>query len=219
MTNLNPNPIMLTLDPKSDEETLPIKVLETQVTSSGDSVFVELDFKIDTLEPERVCVDHISNQKPQTDASAVAEHNKSLKNALVAMKERITSIHEFLSEVRSGRREARPALMRRIAALCNLLPAGSSNDFQAALLNEENDTSLITYIAELTKIAVAIKSTKTKVIKTFSDGSNRNSMLGGGFMPMDAFNDGGYEFGGMGGGGMGGGRRQPKNSRGQRSRN
>ena len=50
MTNLNPNPIMLTLDPKSDEETLPIKVLETQVTSSGDSVFVELDFKIDTLE-------------------------------------------------------------------------------------------------------------------------------------------------------------------------
>jgi len=210
---------MLTLDPKSeDEETLPIKVLETQVTSSGDSVFVELDFKIDTLEPERVCVDHISNQKPQTDASAVAEHNKSLKNALVAMKERITSIQQFLSEVRSGRREAKPALMRRIAALCNLLPAGSSNDFQAALLNEENDTSLITYIAELTKIAVAIKSTKTKVIKTFSDGSNRSSMLGG-HMPMDAFNEGGYEFGGMGGSGMGGGRRQQKNSRGQRSRN
>lgn len=115
MTDLNPNPIMLTLDPNStDDEALPVKILETQVTSSGDSVFIQLDYKIDTLEPERVCVDHISNQKPQTDTSAIAEHSKSLKSALVVMRERITAIQHFLTEVRSGRKQAKPALMRRI---------------------------------------------------------------------------------------------------------
>ena len=216
MTDLNPNPIMLTLDPQStDNETLPVNILETQVTGSGDSMFVQLDFKIDTLEPERVCIDHISNQKPQTDTSAIAEHSKSLKTALVVMRERIAAIQQFLADVRSGRKQAKPALMRRIASLCHLLPAGSSDSFKAALLNESNDSTLITYLAEITKIAVAVNGTKTKVMKTFTDGSSGRGTIGSSMGPIDAFSDGYDSFANMGGGR----RNQGSRSRGHRSRN
>ena len=209
MTDLNPNPIMLTLDPNSsDEETLPVKIMETQVTGSGDSVFVELEYKIDTSPIERACVDHISNQKVQTDTSAIAEHSTSLKSALVVMRERIAAIQLYLGEVRKGQRVADPALLRRIASLCHLLPAGSSGDFQAALLNEANDSSLITYLSEMTEIAVAVRNTKTKVMSTFSDSTNNKHIMGG---SMDAFGDG---YGGFGTGGDGG----RKKNRGARRR-
>mgnify|MGYP000855434198 FL=1 len=222
MTDLNPNPIMLTLDPHAeDEDSLPVKILETQVTGSGESVFVELDYKIDTLEPERVCVDHISNQKPQTDTSPIAEHSKSLTSALMVMRERIATIQQFLADVRGGRREADPVVMRRIHSLCHCLPAGSSVNFQAALLNEANDSSLITYLSELTNIACSVRSTKSKIMTTFSDNSQDNVMMrknhmmssmGGGF-PAGDYGEfaGGRDYGGGGGGGRNRGRARRRN--------
>merc|ERR1712166_1550835 len=135
------------------------------------------------------------------------------------MRERITAIQHFLTEVRSGRKQAKPALMRRIASLCHLLPAGSSDDFQAALLNESNDSTLIQYLAEMTSISVAVKSTTQKVLKTFSSDSSSgrsNIHMGSSMSPIDAFSEGGFgDFGGMGG--MG--RRQQGRNRGHRSRN
>jgi hypothetical protein len=195
MTDLNPNPIMLTLDPNpnSEEESLPVQILETQVTGNGESVFVQLDYSVETLEPERICVDHIANQKVQTDNSPLADHCESLKSALTVMRERITAIQLFLADVRSGRQVAKPALLRRIASLCHLLPAGGSSvDFQAALLNEANDSSLMTYLSELTNIACSIKNTKSQVISTFgSNDLNMRGKIGRDLIPMSAFSYGG----------------------------
>jgi COP9 signalosome complex subunit 6 len=217
MGDLNENPLFLTFDTaeaEEDEETLPIKVLESSVTGSGETVFVELPYTIDTLEPERICVDHIASQKRATVGAAITEHSKSLTAALQTLRERIETIKRFLVDVRAGRVQNPPAsLMRQVAGLCNRLPVGSSADFQAALLQEANDTALITYLSEVTKIAVAVQHAKLKNELTFEQdtvGDRRNllNVIGPGGMgsSVDAWEQGAGSRRGMYGRG-GGGRR------------
>jgi hypothetical protein len=94
-------------------------------------------------------------------------------------------------------------------------------NFQAALLNEANDSSLITYLSELTNIACSVRSTKSKIMTTFSDNSQDNVMMrknhmmssmGGGF-PAGDYGEfaGGRDYGGGGGGGRNRGRARRRN--------
>ena len=203
-----------------DAETLPLRVLETQVTGTGESVFIELTYSIETSEPERICVDYISSQKAPRHGSAVTEHTESLQAALETLRERIAVIHEFLKAVRAGRCAApRPALMRRIARLCNMLPVGSNASFQEALLREANDGLLVSYLAEITKVAVAVTNTEQKVrlgaseskvdrVSAFAVGRVGRNNRGGGLlqaddddmMDLDGFGDSrGYDNAGAGG--------------------
>ena len=187
-SGLNENPVMLTLDADSEIEggdALPLRMLETRVTGAGETVFVELAYSIDTLEPERICVDYISKQKREREGSAVTEHTESLKSALDTLKERISVIHGFLQDIRAGRRKGRPALLRRIAALCNSIPIGGDNSFKEAMLCEANDGLLLAYLAQITKVAVAVNEAEKKIRLGASESKARGVSSFGQFGSLD----------------------------------
>lgn len=186
MTELNENPVMLILDTavKDDADALPVRVLETRVSSEGKPYFVELPFDVRTPDAQRFVIDHITNTREAKEGSSVANKAESLKTAVGALQERIHAISGYLMAVQSGKVKGSAPLLRKISALCNMLPVGTSEELSASLLGQKNDAMLLTYLSQITKVALSVDNVTGKVNEL---SSSRNSAV-------DAVGSFGFEF-------------------------
>jgi COP9 signalosome complex subunit 6 len=144
---LNPNP-----DPNSRE--LPISILETELSVVNDNPvldFAKVSYKIDTTDAERIAVDHVANSSSTSPDSMLTSYLLNIYKAINMLNQRIATIMRFVEMQKSGALPLDLRILRRVKALCQLLPAVDSLEFQQEFLNEYNDTLLVTYLATITK--------------------------------------------------------------------
>jgi len=184
----NESPLYLLLDTvvSATMKDLPMKVFESEVHMINDEptkVFVKTPVKIETVEAERISVDHIAHitgTGQTTAASSLTVHLSSLHGAIKMLNQRVGIVHSLLDSIESGALPKDHELLRACASMCNRLP-GSAQDM-AHIDNipssetkkttlEYNESLLIAYLASMTKGANAIN----ELVEKFNVVSEKHS--------------------------------------------
>jgi len=84
---------------------------------------------------------------------------------------RIKLLLSYLEAVKNGKAPRDQSILRRVASLCNQLPAIDTQSFKQDFLNEYNDALLITYLASITKGT----NTTNELIDKFNSTYDRHS--------------------------------------------
>jgi len=167
-------PLFLYLNPSSTQvkpRELPLSIYEShvKVTPAGPQVnFQPLPFGIETSEVERIAVDRVASVT-RSGASPLASHLSTLQSAVSMLNSRIGVIKNYLEAVKNGSLKADHALLRAISALCQQLPAISTNEFKHDFLVDYNDALLITYLAAITKTSHGINEMMDKFNSTYDN--------------------------------------------------
>jgi len=156
----NESPLYLLIDPaigpaQAHQKDLPITIFETEMKAVNDkmiTVFTKAPFKIETVEAERIAVDHIAHvSSTGSGEGALISHLGGMQNAIQMLHLRIKIILEFVKATKEGKIPMDHALLRRIASMTQLLPTMNTPAFREDFLREYNDTLLVTYLASITK--------------------------------------------------------------------
>ncbi|TMW55113.1 hypothetical protein Poli38472_013875 [Pythium oligandrum] len=179
----NESPLFMLLDPTpqgpNTKKKLPISLYESELhvlNGAPTMIFVKTQYKIETSETEGISVDHISKIAPMADSSKSSLHPYlgNVRDAIKMLHRQSDVIVAFLQAVKRGEVQADHNLLRHISSLANQLPALSSQQFDAAFLQEYNDTLLVSYLATLTKGATNANT----VIERFALTQDRQSSRG-----------------------------------------
>jgi len=97
----------------------------------------------------------------------MTSHLNGLGNAIKMLRLRISILSKYLEQVKAGKIKKDHSILRKIASLCNLLPATDTATFKSELFIEYNDALLLTYLSSLTKSADQIQELVQKFSVTF----------------------------------------------------
>ena len=177
ITAVNENPLYLLLNPgelSGDGETLPVSMFETQMKEKeGDinAIFVNVDYKINAGESERVAVDHVAQVTPQgVNQSAKVPHLTSLRSAIDTLVSRVDTLRNFLIATQKQNIPMNHPLLRQAAQLCNQLPLFEDALLKRELLDESKDTLLVSHLASITQCSNALSETMDKYAAAYGDG-------------------------------------------------
>jgi hypothetical protein len=152
---------------------LPINLYELHDLNESTTVLLGLsDWQLETSPAERLSVERVMKERPSNNfgsdggsggAGTNASHNpyvleaKAMQHSLVSMKDRVRVLATYLEEVRDGKRELDPALLRKIQQLVSSLGPLSS---LAASTNqgEEEDVQLLAHLAIVARTVNTIQS-------------------------------------------------------------
>ena len=153
--------LYLTLDPMlalaGAARELPITIFESEVHVVSDvptMQFSVVPYKIDSIESERIAVDHIAHILPTGDSnsgSAFAQQLGTQYTAISMLSERIDVITRYLDAVAQGTITADHEILRHIKSLCARLPALDTPKFADESLKDSNNTLLVAYLGAITK--------------------------------------------------------------------
>ncbi|GBG34846.1 Eukaryotic translation initiation factor 3 subunit F [Hondaea fermentalgiana] len=170
MSAFNESPLLLLVDPNisPDSKELPIKVVEAvmQVIEEVPTmIFVDMEFQIDTVEPERITIDHIVKGGGARSAreSSLVPSLEDLVNAVQMIAKRMRILESYVRKTRSGELPKNHAILREIAAVSQHLPVLQMDAFDQSFRTELDDAQLVTYLAMLTKASAAISDVQSKV--------------------------------------------------------
>jgi COP9 signalosome complex subunit 6 len=130
LAHLNENPVFLLFDPrretKASAETtttttrssLPVTLYESCTGVNSGFVFRETAFVVETVEAERVSVDHVARASDEEKgaAGALAAHAHGLGSAVRMLETRLAAIVQYLKEVEGGHQPPDRAILRAAAA-------------------------------------------------------------------------------------------------------
>ncbi|KAF1869727.1 hypothetical protein Lal_00017303 [Lupinus albus] len=141
-------------------------------------IFVRSSYTIETVEAERISVDHVAHLKPSDGGSAatqLAAHLTGIHSAIKMLHSRIKVLHHYLLAMQKGAVPCENSLLRQVSSLLRRLPAIESGKFQDDFLMEYNDTLLISYLAMLTNCSSATND----LVDKFNTAYDRHSRRGG----------------------------------------
>ena len=130
LAHLNENPVFLLFDPrretKASAETtttttrssLPVTLYESCTGVNSGFAFRETAFVVETVEAERVSVDHVARASDEEKgaAGALAAHAHGLGSAVRMLETRLAAIVQYLKEVEGGHQPPDRAILRAAAA-------------------------------------------------------------------------------------------------------
>ena len=153
--------LYLTLDPvlalAGTMRELPITILESEVHVVNEVPTLQfgvVPYKIDSIESERIAIDHIAHILPTGDSSsgsAFTQHVSSQHTAMTMLAERIEVITKYLDAVGSGKIAGDHEILRQIKSLCSRLPALDTAKFADESMRDLNSTLLVAYLGAVTK--------------------------------------------------------------------
>mmetsp|Transcript_51518 Transcript_51518/g.137483 ORF Transcript_51518/g.137483 Transcript_51518/m.137483 type:complete len:305 (-) Transcript_51518:260-1174(-) len=163
----NENPFNLYLDAEAmmaetaeggqQSEEIPVKVFDS-VTHivDGDTLIAwsEVPYVIDTLEAERISVNHVATQGSVSvggHTSDFTQHTGGLKNAVVMLNNRVTQLLEYMRDVKAGNTPVNHEVLRQMKCICDELKVTQPEALQAQFSGEINDAMLVVLLATLTK--------------------------------------------------------------------
>eukprot|EP01102_Stenamoeba_stenopodia_P008075 TRINITY_DN2291_c0_g1_i1.p1 TRINITY_DN2291_c0_g1~~TRINITY_DN2291_c0_g1_i1.p1 ORF type:complete len:299 (-),score=49.64 TRINITY_DN2291_c0_g1_i1:125-1021(-) len=161
VSQFNENPLYLVLDPlaATHSKEIPITIYESElhiINNNPELVFAKAQYKIETLDAERIAVDHIAHTQGSAETSKIVPHLSGLHNAIKMLHVRIKIILNFLEATQKGQIPKDYGLLRQIASLTNQLPVLESAELKEEFFVEYNDAQLVTYMASITKGTNAI---------------------------------------------------------------
>jgi len=147
--------LMLDTNPGQEVREVPITIYESEVKIINEKpqvLFGHINYKIETGDAERLAVDHVARTGGPTDGSSqLTAHLFSMHNAIKMLKQRVSIIKEFLDATMTKKLKVDHSIIRRVASLCNMLPAIDSATFRQEFINEYNDALLVAYLATIMK--------------------------------------------------------------------
>ncbi|XP_078163173.1 COP9 signalosome subunit 6A [Carex rostrata] len=183
LMDINENPIYVLLNPAiiHSQKDLPISIYETElhvIDGNPQLIFVKSSYNIETVEAERISVDHVAHLKPSDGGSAatqLAAHLTGIHSAIKMLNSRVRILHQYLGAMQRGEVPLDNSLLRQVLSLLRRLPAIESEKFQDEFLMEFNDTLLMTYLAMFTNCT----GTMNDVVDKFNVAYDRHSRRGG----------------------------------------
>ncbi|KAJ0986980.1 hypothetical protein J5N97_005336 [Dioscorea zingiberensis] len=185
LMDINESPVYVLLNPSTNpaRKDLPVTIYESElhvIDGNPQLIFVRSNYTIETVEAERISVDHVAHLKPSDGGSAatqLAAHLTGIHSAIKMLHSRVKLLHQYLMLVESGRCEypLDHSLLRQVSSLLRRLPTMESEKFQDDFLMEFNDTLLITYLAMFTNCS----STMNELVDKFNTMYDRQSRRGG----------------------------------------
>lgn len=159
LMEINESPIYLLMDSSINHanKDLPIRIYESElhvIEGNPSLIFVSSNYTIETVEAERISVDHVAHIKPSDGSSAatqLAAHLTGMHSAIKMLHSRIRVLHSLLIGIQKGDYPYDHSTLRQVASLVRRLPTIESPKFQEDFLMEYNDTLLMTYMASITK--------------------------------------------------------------------
>lgn len=160
MSEITESPMYLVLDPQPGPmvQDLPITIYETEMHIVNDNPTMQLakaSYKIDSVDSERISVDHVANISSTGDgpeSGALVTHLGGQQSAIKMLSDRIKVLQAYLAATRDGTIPVDHAALRQIKSLCSSLPTVSpTSRFTEDFLGDYNDTLLVTYLASITQ--------------------------------------------------------------------
>merc|ERR1712039_616335 len=138
-------------------EDLPVKVYDSTAHIDQGATKItwnEVPYSIDTLEAERIAVNHVA--KTATAAAAghnsdFTQHTSGLANSVVMLNNRVKELLEYMKEVKAQRAPKNHDVLRQMLAICQALQATHQDTLQHEFCGEFNDAALVVLLASLTK--------------------------------------------------------------------
>ncbi|KAF5730415.1 COP9 signalosome complex subunit 6a [Tripterygium wilfordii] len=183
LMDINESPVYVLLNPSINhaQKDLPVTIYESElhvIDGVPQLIFVRSSYTIETVEAERISVDHVAHLKPSDGGSAatqLAAHLTGIHSAIKMLNSRIRVLHHYLVAMQKGEIPFENSLLRQVSSLLRRLPTIESQKFQDDFLMEYNDTLLITYLAMLTNSS----STMNELVDKFNSAYDRHSRRGG----------------------------------------
>ncbi|XWS51636.1 hypothetical protein CRYUN_Cryun11dG0000700 [Craigia yunnanensis] len=200
LMDINESPLYVLLNPAINhaQKDLPVTIYESElhiIDGIPQLIFVRSSYTIETVEAERISVDHVAHLKPSDGGSAatqckpvcffslflgfsvksVAAHLTGIHSAIKMLNSRIRVLHHSLVGMQKGDLPCENSLLRQVSSLLRRLPAIESEKFQDDFLMEYNDTLLITYLAMFTNCS----STMNELVDKFNTAYDRHGRRGG----------------------------------------
>ncbi|XP_039012272.1 LOW QUALITY PROTEIN: COP9 signalosome complex subunit 6a-like [Hibiscus syriacus] len=179
LMDINESPLYVLLNPTINpaQKDLPVTIYESElhvIDGIPQLIFVLSSYTIETVEAERISVDHVAHLKPSDGGSAatqLAAHLTGIHSAIKMLNSRIRVLHHYLVGMQKGDISCENSLLRQVSSLLRRLPAIESEKFQDDFLMEYNDTLLITYLAMFTNCS----STMNELVEKFNTAHDRHS--------------------------------------------
>ncbi|CAN1146487.1 COP9 signalosome complex subunit 6a [Linum perenne] len=189
LMDINESPVYVLLNPVINhaQKDLPVTIYESElhvIDGIPQLIFVNSSYTIETVEAERISVDHVAHLKPSDGGSAatqckshcpLAAHLTSLHSAIKMLNSRIRVVHHYLGAMEKGEIPLENALLRQVSSLLRRLPAIESEKFEDDFLMEYSDTLLMTYLAMFTNCS----STMNELVDKFNTAYDRHTRRGG----------------------------------------
>jgi len=187
LSEVSDNPLYLTLDPlqalAGTARELPISIYESEVHVVDDkpqTQFAVVPYKIDSIESERIAVDHIAHILPtggSSSGSAFTQHVGTQYTAVSMLTERVDVITRYLSAVSAGQVPADHELLRHIKSLCERLPALDTEAFRDESMRDFNNTLLVAYLGCITKGTGIVNDVVDKYNTAYDKHSRRRGIF------------------------------------------
>ncbi|KAG2238584.1 hypothetical protein Bca4012_023057 [Brassica carinata] len=183
LMDINESPVYVLLNPAINhaQKDLPVTIYESEfhvIDGIPQPIFVNASYTIETVEAERISVDHVAHLKPSDGGSAatqLAAHLTGIHSAIKMLNSRIRVLHQYLGAMQKGDIPCDNSLLRQVASLLRSLPAAQSEKFNEDFLMEYNDKLLMSYLAMITNCT----SNMNEVVDKFNTAYERNSRRGG----------------------------------------
>ncbi|XP_051203358.1 COP9 signalosome complex subunit 6 [Lolium perenne] len=184
LMDINESPVYLLLNPaiNHSQKDLPVTIYESElhvIDGGPQLIFVRSNYTIETVEAERISVDHVAHLKPSDGSSAatqLAAHLTGIHSAIKMLNSRVRVIQQYLGSMQKGDIPLDNSLLRQVSSLVRRLPAMESEKFQDDFLTEYNDTLLMTYLAMFTNCS----STMNELVEKFNTTYERTTARRGG---------------------------------------
>jgi Maintenance of mitochondrial structure and function len=169
MMAFNEAPLFLLMNyaPEPDAKQLPLSIYEAEMHIINDAprqIFVDIAFKLETAQAERVAVDQITKATPTEGVSTLEVQNQSLTTSLRILEAKIGIIGQLVLGMHDGKIPMDHSLLRKANKIYQQLPAIDSGNFEGQFLNELVDTLMMTYLSSSTKTS----STLNELTETYS---------------------------------------------------
>ncbi|KAL1195232.1 COP9 signalosome complex subunit 6a [Cardamine amara subsp. amara] len=183
LMDINESPVYVLLNPAINhaQKDLPVTIYESElhvIDGIPQLIFAHTSYTIETVEAERISVDHVAHLKPSDGGSAatqLAAHLTGTHSAIKMLNSRIRVLYQYLAAMQEGDIPCENSLLRQVSSLLRRLPAMESERFQDNFLMEYNDKLLITYLAMITNCS----STMNEMVDKFNTAYDRNTRRGG----------------------------------------
>ncbi|XP_024959529.1 COP9 signalosome complex subunit 6a-like [Cynara cardunculus var. scolymus] len=181
LMDINESPVYVLLNPSINhaQKDLPVTIYESElhvIDGIPQLIFVRSSYTIETVEAERISVDHVAHLKPSDGGSAatqLAAHLTGIHSAIKMLNSRIRVLHHYLNAMQKGEIPYENSLLRQVSSLLRRLPAIESEKFQDDFLMEYNDTLLISYLAMFTDCSSTMNDLVDKINVAFDRHSRR----------------------------------------------
>ncbi|KAM7252301.1 hypothetical protein ACFE04_024184 [Oxalis oulophora] len=138
LMDINESPVYVILNPTINpaHKDLPVTIYESElhvIEGIPQLIFVRSSYTIETVEAERISVDHVAHLKPSDGGSAatqLAAHLTGIHSAIKMLNSRIRVLHHYLAAMHKGEIPCENSLLRQVSSLLRRLPAIESEKFQ-----------------------------------------------------------------------------------------